>query len=57
MAGLGLRAVSGIWVGMLGGVIGIHTSLSMAALTLLAVLIAIFSFALAPAQARVESGE
>jgi MFS family permease len=55
MAGLGLRAVSGVWVGMLGGLIGIHTSLSLAALTLLAVLIAVFTFALAPSHAGIES--
>lgn len=54
MAGLGLRAVSGVTVGMVGGVIGIHASLSLAALTLLAVLIAVFSFALAPSHAGAE---
>jgi len=57
MAGLGLRAVSGIWVGMLGGFIGIHTSLSMAALVLLAVLMVIFAYELAPARAGAHSGD
>ncbi|HEY4265511.1 MAG TPA: MFS transporter, partial [Micropepsaceae bacterium] len=35
MAGLGLRAFSGITVGIMGSVIGIHWSLSLSALTLL----------------------
>jgi hypothetical protein len=43
MAGLGLRAFSGITVGILGDFIGIHWSLSLSALTLLAVLAALFS--------------
>jgi MFS family permease len=38
MAGLGLRAFSGVTVGILGGFIGIHLSLSLSALTLLALL-------------------
>jgi MFS family permease len=57
MAGLGLRAVSGITVGMVGGIIGIHASLSLAALVLLAVLVTIFAFALVPARAAIKRGE
>ena len=38
MAGLGLRAFSGITVGILGGFIGIHWSLSLSALTLVQLL-------------------
>jgi MFS family permease len=45
MAGLGLRAFSGITVGILGGVIGIHWSLSLSALTLLALLALLFAVA------------
>jgi hypothetical protein len=36
MAALGLRCVSGITVGVLGSVLGIHHSLSLAAAILLA---------------------
>ncbi|HXJ00403.1 MAG TPA: MFS transporter [Micropepsaceae bacterium] len=45
MAGLGLRAFSGVTVGILGGVIGIHWSLSLSALTLLALLALLFGVA------------
>lgn len=57
MAGLGLRAFSGITVGIMGGVIGVHASLSISAVILLAMLIAVFSFALAPARAAAGPGE
>lgn len=46
MAGLGLRAFSGITVGIMGGVVGIHESLSLSALTLLVLLGLLFGFAL-----------
>jgi len=52
MAGLGLRAFSGITVGIAGGFIGIHWSLSLSAIALLAVLLAVFSLALAPYHGR-----
>jgi MFS family permease len=45
MAALGLRAFSGISVGFLGGVIGIHWSLSLSALTLLVLLASLFRIA------------
>jgi MFS family permease len=48
MAGLGLRAFSGVTVGFLGGVIGIHWSLSLSAVTLLVLLAVVFR--IAPAQ-------
>lgn len=38
MAGLGLRAFSGITIGIMGGVIGIHASLSISAIVLLVLL-------------------
>jgi MFS family permease len=43
MAGLGLRAFSGITVGILGDFIGIHLSLSLSAMTLLVVLGLLFA--------------
>jgi MFS family permease len=41
MAGLGMRAFSGITVGLLGAAIGIHWSLGLSAAVLLALLIAL----------------
>ena len=52
MAGLGLRAGSGISVGILGDFIGIHASLSLSALTLLVLLGCLFVF-IVPARAAI----
>ena len=41
----GLRAFSGLTVGVLGGFIGVHWSLGLSAVTLLAVTVALFAFA------------
>ena len=57
MAALGLRAFSGISVGIAGGFIGIHWSLSLSALSLLALLAIIFTVAFAPSRASIESGK
>jgi MFS family permease len=35
MASLGMRAFSGITVGLIGGIVGIHTSLTLSALAVL----------------------
>jgi len=40
-ASLGLRAVSGITVGLVGAALGVHTSLALSALVLLVVVLAI----------------
>jgi MFS family permease len=40
----GLRAFSGVTVGVVGGLIGIHSSLAISAMVLLAVTIALFAF-------------
>ena len=53
VAALGLRTVSGITIGIAGGVIGIHTSLSVSAIVLLALLILLFVI-LAPVHASTE---
>lgn len=53
MAGLGLRAFSGITVGIAGGFIGIHWSLTLSALTLLALLAMLYR--VAPAQIPVRN--
>ena len=44
MSALGLRTFSGFTVGMLGGVIGIHWSLALSALTLLLLVTALWVF-------------
>jgi uncharacterized membrane protein len=53
MAGLGLRAFSGITVGIAGGIIGIHLSLTLSALTLLVLLVLLYR--VAPAQSAIRS--
>lgn len=51
MSGLGMRAFSGITVGVLGGFIGVHWSLALSALGLLAIVCALMAFTLRGAKA------
>jgi MFS family permease len=44
MASMGLRAFSGITVGVVGGLIGVHWSLALSAMALLAVTLGLFAF-------------
>lgn len=44
MSGLGMRAFSGVTVGLMGGVIGIHWSLAISAIALLAVILGLLAF-------------
>jgi MFS family permease len=52
LCSLGMRAFSGITIGIAGGLIGIHWSLALSALALLAVVLAIAALALRPRGAR-----
>jgi MFS family permease len=52
MASLGLKAFSGLTVGVLGGLIGVHWSLAGSALVLLAITVALLAFMI-PGQQRV----
>ncbi|MBI2366603.1 MAG: MFS transporter [Deltaproteobacteria bacterium] len=45
MSAFGLRAFSGVTVGVVGGLIGIHWSLAVSSMVLLAVSVALFAFA------------
>jgi MFS family permease len=53
MASMGLKAFSGLTVGVAGGLIGVHWSLAGSALVLLAITVALFAFTI-PAQQRGE---
>jgi MFS family permease len=55
MAAFGLRAFSGVTVGVVGGLIGIHWSLAISAMALLAVMITLFAFS-SPGRSNVELG-
>ena len=46
MASMGLKAFSGLIVGVLGGLIGVHWSLGASAMVLLTVTLALFALAL-----------
>ncbi len=52
MSAYGLRAFSGVTIGVVGGLIGVHWSLALSSLILLAVTIALFAFA-----SQTQSGE
>jgi hypothetical protein len=53
MAALGMRAFSGVTVGLLGALIGIHWSLALSALTLLSVVLALGAFTPRAARSRI----
>ena len=44
MAALGMRAFSGVTIGVIGGLIGIHWSLALSAVVLLAIILTLFAF-------------
>jgi MFS family permease len=45
MASMGLKAFSGVTVGVVGGLIGVHWSLALSAMVLLAITLALLAFA------------
>ncbi|HEX6006697.1 MAG TPA: MFS transporter, partial [Burkholderiales bacterium] len=49
MAALGMRAFSGVTIGVIGGLIGIHWSLALSAVVLLAIILTLFAFSTRPA--------
>ncbi len=56
MMAMGLRSFSGITVGLGGSLIGVHWSLALSALSLLAIT-AMLRLGLQPAAAKAESGD
>jgi len=55
MASMGFKAFSGLTVGVVGGLIGVHWSLALSAMILMAITIALFAFSM-PALRQRESG-
>jgi MFS family permease len=53
MASMGLKAFSGVTVGVVGGLIGVHWSLALSAMALLAITVTLFAFTI-PGQRRGE---
>ena len=49
LSGLGMRAFSGVTIGIIGGLIGIHWSLALSALALLAIIATLLALATRPA--------
>ena len=49
MGALGMRAFSGVTIGVMGGLIGIHWSLALSAMALLAIIVTLLAFSTRPA--------
>ena len=52
MSAFGMRTVSGVTVGIVGGWIGIHSSLALSAIVLLVLVLGLLTFSLRPVSAR-----
>jgi MFS family permease len=57
MSSLGLRAFSGLTVGLMGSLIGIHWSLALSAMALLAITLSLLAFTLRTASAAKARGD
>ena len=55
MASMGFKAFSGLTVGVVGGLIGVHWSLALSAMVLMAITLALFAFSI-PGMKQGESG-
>ena len=57
MASMGFKAFSGLTVGVVGGLIGVHWSLALSAMVLMTITIALFAFSIPAVTAGVSKAQ